>query len=85
MKRHIEDIATLSTAKELDTPHIELDSNGQAVVEGCRGIIEYDGNVVRINCGRLIVRFCGDRLTINALSQDVIMVSGSIVSLEFCT
>ncbi len=70
---------------ELQLPHIELCSNRLATVEGCKGIVEYDGNVVRINCGRILVKFCGDCLSIRALSTDRISVNGTIFSVEFCS
>ncbi|MCM1363817.1 MAG: YabP/YqfC family sporulation protein [Faecalibacterium sp.] len=66
-------------------PHIEFNSNCCACVEGCKGIIEYDGNVVRINCGHILVKFCGDNLSIRALSTDRISVNGIILSVEFCS
>lgn len=66
-------------------PHIEFNSNCYACVEGCKGIIEYDGSVVRINCGDILVKFCGDNLSIRALSTDRISVNGIILSVEFCS
>ena len=73
------------TDRELQLPHIELNSNYGATVEGCKGIVEYDGSVVKINCGNLLVKFCGDNLSIKALSTDRISVNGTIISLEFCS
>lgn len=70
---------------DLILPHIEISSNSCASVEGSKGIIEYDGSVVRINCGRIIVKFCGDDLSIRALSNDRISVNGTIFSVEFCS
>lgn len=85
IKKQIEGLAVQAMADSFDTPHIEIDKNGRAVVEGSRGIIEYNGSVVRVNCGELIVKFSGEALRIQALAADVILVSGEIVSLEFCT
>lgn len=69
----------------IGTPHIEIESNKSATVEGCKGIIEYDCDIVRINCGNIIVKFTGSCLELEALSTDRISVKGSIISVEFCT
>ncbi|MCM1544637.1 MAG: YabP/YqfC family sporulation protein [Ruminococcus sp.] len=74
-----------SINSELTLPHIELNSNCHANVEGCKGIIEYDGTVVRINCGNVIIKFCGDDLSIRALTTDRISVNGTIFNVEFCS
>ena len=84
-KKQHESFSDFNSDSELQLPHIELNSNRYASVEGCKGVIEYDGSVVRINCGRVIVKFSGDCLSIRALSTDRISVNGTIFSIEFCS
>ncbi len=83
LKEKIEEISLLGAENELRLPHIELCSNREANVEGCVGIIEYDENVVRLNCKNITVKFSGDRLSIGNLSGGFISVSGEIVAVEF--
>ncbi|MGN0468392.1 MAG: YabP/YqfC family sporulation protein [Acutalibacteraceae bacterium] len=64
-------------------PHTELDGTDQALVEGCKGIVEYNGCIVKINCGHVTVKFCGCDLSIKALSAGRISVSGKISCVEF--
>lgn len=85
VKRRIENIALMDTADELEKPNIELCSDKKVTIEGCKGIIEYNENTVRINCGRLIVKCCGDGLCICAPNSDTITVSGTIISVEYST
>lgn len=85
VKKQIDSLASLGTDGELESPHIEISKNERAVVEGSRGIIEYDGSVVRINCGRLILKFCGRDLRIKALASDVLLITGEFVSVGFCS
>ena len=61
----------------------ELSGNRRAVVEGCRGILEYEEGVIRLNTTSGIVRFMGRDLTMNCLTEDSAVVSGTILSVEF--
>ena len=63
--------------------HIEMNGNKEAVVDGVRGVLEYDENVIRLNTGKLIVRFTGSRLMIKTLSLNQALVCGSIMSVDF--
>ena len=72
------------TAKSNLSPMtVDLISNKEALINGCKGIIEYDECAVRINCGHLIVSFEGSDLSIKALSVEEIIVSGEIMKIEF--
>ena len=83
LKEKIEELSSLGAENELCLPHIELCSNREARVEGCVGIIEYDKNLVRLNCKSVTVKFSGDCLSIGNLSGGFISVSGEIVAVEF--
>lgn len=63
--------------------HFEFSGNREAVVEGCRGILEYDENIVRLQAGKLTVRILGRGLTLRNLRRDSAIVSGFITSVEF--
>ncbi|MDR3643552.1 MAG: YabP/YqfC family sporulation protein [Clostridia bacterium] len=63
--------------------HLELSGNREAVVDGCRGVLEYDENVIRLNTGAVAVRFCGRGLSIRSLTRDSAVVEGYITSIEF--
>ena len=66
-------------------PHIIFNSCKEATIEGSKGIVEYKTNIVRVNCGKYILRFRGENLSVKAPTTDEIIVSGEIVSFEFCS
>lgn len=66
-------------------PHIEFNSNSEVVVDGSKGILQYNQNKVKINCGKLVLSFIGDNLSIRATNIEQIIIIGQIVSFEFCS
>ena len=65
--------------------HIELSGNREAIIEGCKGVLEYDENLVRINTGKMIIRFLGRDLTIRNLTDNSAIIEGYITSIEYMT
>ena len=66
-------------------PQIELSGNREAVVEGCQGILEYDECVIRLNLGKMMLRFCGRNLQLRCMAAQSVVVEGYIMSMEFLT
>ena len=64
---------------------IELLGNSEAVVEGCKGILEYDDAVIRIAIQKMQVRFAGTNLTIKSLNSESVIIQGVIDKIEFIT
>lgn len=83
-KRTMDIISPLETS-ELLSPHIDFCSNKEALIDGCLGIIEYNSEIVRLNCKNIILKFVGADLSIKADTIEQITVSGNIFSLEFCS
>lgn len=67
----------------LSQVRVELLSNRQAVVDGCRGIIEYSDSCIRLSTPRLILKFTGTGLEIKALTDASAIVEGTILSVEY--
>ena len=65
------------------TAQITLISNREAIIDGCRGILEYSDAVVRVNTGETVVRFTGRSLSIKSLSDDQAVIEGFILSMDF--
>ena len=38
-------------------PHVIFNSCKEAIVEGSKGVLEYKSHIVRVNCGRYILKF----------------------------
>ena len=62
---------------------VELLGNRQAIVDGCRGIIEYSDSCIRLSTDRLILKFTGTGLTIKSLSDSGVIVEGTVLALEY--
>ena len=62
---------------------VELLSNRQAIIDGCRGIIEYSDTLIRLSSEKLILKFTGTDLEIKLLSQQNMIIEGTILSLEY--
>lgn len=65
--------------------HFEMNGNREVVIEGCKSILEYDENLVRISVKKMSVSFYGRSLTIKCLTPDSLVVQGFITSIEFVT
>lgn len=63
--------------------NISLSSNREAVVDGCRGILEFSDTVIRINTGNMVVRIIGRGLDIRSLTTDQTIIAGFIISVDF--
>lgn len=72
-------------ASVLDLTHFELNGNREVVVDGCKGILEYDENIVRLSTGKMITKFLGRHLNIKCLTPDSLVIEGVITNIEFIT
>jgi hypothetical protein len=63
--------------------HIELNSNRELLLEGCRNVLEYTGALVRVDAGALILTMTGEGLNLRHLSADTLLVEGRIATLAF--
>ena len=67
----------------LEGARMEFRGNREAVLEDCRGILEYDTDVVRVRTGKHIVRFTGRNLEIHCMTSDSLVITGFISGVEF--
>ena len=64
---------------------IELLGNSEAVVEGCKGILEYDDTIIIFAIHKMQVKFVGMELTIKSLNSESVIIQGKIGGIEFIT
>ena len=65
------------------SPFMQFSSNREVTVDGCKGILEYCTESIRINTGKLIVAFNGRGLNIKCMTETSVVVCGYITSVEF--
>lgn len=86
-----EKAATEKVVKALELPsdfiagmtHLEFSGNREVVVEGCRGVLEYDENIIRLSVGKMKLRFLGRGLEIRNFTEHSATIFGYISSVEF--
>ncbi|MEE1320807.1 MAG: YabP/YqfC family sporulation protein [Acutalibacteraceae bacterium] len=82
IKNKIDRISDI-TAKITKPVNIDITSNNEALINGSRGIIEYNEEKVKINCGNHIVSFYGNGLGITSLCVDEVLITGELIRIDF--
>ena len=83
LKTSPEDTGEISAMVGAGLAKIELTGNREISIDGCRGILEYDESVVRLNLGNMIIKITGAGLTIPSMAAEQTTVTGSIACVEF--
>ena len=63
--------------------HIEICGNREAIVEGCRGVLEYNDTLIKLDTGKLIISFIGSELCIGTFQLGQTVIRGNILSIDF--
>ncbi len=63
--------------------HVEIFGNREAIVEGCRGVLEYNDTLIKLDTGKLIVSFTGSELCIGTFQLQQTVIRGNILSIDF--
>lgn len=67
----------------VNSVHIEMKSNREMIIEGCKQIDEYDENVVKVKTTKMDISVFGRNIEIQCLNSDSLIISGIICSVEF--
>lgn len=62
---------------------MECISDREVIVDGCMGILEYTGEVIRLSAKDMTLRFTGENLFIGAMEKWGLVIRGKITSIEF--
>ncbi len=63
--------------------HIRLVGNHEASVEGCRGVLEYRSDRIKLNLGNGTVCFCGNGLRLAQFDREHTCICGKIESVNY--
>ncbi|MEG1651566.1 MAG: YabP/YqfC family sporulation protein [Oscillospiraceae bacterium] len=66
-----------------DIPSVRIVGSNIAIIEGCKGLIEYSNNRISINLGAFEISLFGNELVMENLSKTVMNVTGGISSIAF--
>lgn len=64
-------------------PELEFSGNREVVIEGSKGVLEYDTNTIRINTNSMILCFHGRDLNLKCISPTALIINGFITNVEF--
>ena len=65
------------------TANIELFGNNEAMIEGCKGVIEYSDDEIKLNIGKNEIQFLGTDLVIKSYFNEEIAIEGNILTIGF--
>lgn len=63
-------------------PRIEIWGDRRVSIENHEGILEYGQEIMRIKCGRMVVKICGEDLELRNATLTDLSVTGRIISVE---
>lgn len=64
--------------------NIILTGNKRVNIEGCKSIVEYTSQYIKLNLGKSCFAITGGDLEICMLDGNEVMVTGNIITVEFC-
>ena len=83
LSRRIERALEMPTGTLRPALTMELYGNREAVVEGCRRVLRYDADCIRLDTVEGVVRFAGEDLRVTCFAGGTATVSGRMVTLGF--
>ena len=66
-----------------DIPELTFLGNREIVIEGCRGVLEYSQETIRINTSIGLVCFFGRGLNLKCISPTELIIEGFVTKVEF--
>ncbi len=66
-----------------DEPKIEMLGNRELIIDGCKGIVEYGENLIKLSLGESAVSICGNNLVITSFDRRVAIINGKIGEISF--
>jgi sporulation protein YqfC len=63
-------------------PKLTVTGNRRVHIECHKGVVEYDGSLIAINGGSVLVKIRGEGLEIISMSAEEILIKGLIITIE---
>lgn len=83
VKRILKKAINVPMLTDISVPHIQSEGNTEFIVDGCRGIIEYEQDRITLDADTLVIAFTGDNMELKSYSDIETVISGEIFSVEF--
>ena len=62
---------------------LEMLNNNELIIDGTKGVLEYEENLIKLNTGNLIVSILGDSLIIKTFDNELAIIDGTITEISF--
>ena len=66
-----------------DEPKIEMLGNREIIIDGCKGIVEYEENLIKLSLGDTLLSLAGDALVIVSFDSSIAVINGQICEISF--
>lgn len=74
----------LKTVKDENVKgNIELFGNRRVIVEGCKGVIDYSEDFLKLDLGNIALKIVGKNLVIDSFIYEELDLKGEIALVEF--
>ncbi|MBP3435572.1 MAG: YabP/YqfC family sporulation protein [Clostridia bacterium] len=83
LSHHLERSLHLPDGVLTTLPRMELSGNRRILIEGCKGIVEYDEDRICLRTEVGTVRFLGRSLYMHRLNPACAVITGRLLSVEF--
>lgn len=67
----------------LNEAKIEMLGNREIIIDGCKGVIEYDENTIKLNIGDLALCLVGTDMVIESFDSGVAIIRGRFAEIDF--
>lgn len=66
-----------------DSVHMEISGNRRIILEGCRGILDYGDELIRLSTGQYLIVLRGRGLRIQCMNANDLVITGFVTGLEY--
>ncbi len=67
----------------VNEPKIEMSGNREIIIDGCKGVVEYSENSIKLNLGETVLTLSGNGLIINSFDSSIVVITGQISDISF--
>lgn len=67
----------------LNDAKIEMLGNREIIIDGCKGVIEYGENTIKLNIGELALCLVGTDMVIESFDSGVAIIRGRFAEINF--
>ena len=68
---------------EVSSVHMEIHGNGEVILEGNKGVVEYSDTSIKLHTGKYVLAFSGRGLHIQCMTDCDVVIRGFITGIEY--